>query len=43
MVNRSIDHGTLQAVVSQGRTLRFDGKETTVSNRLLFHRACAST
>ena len=34
---------TLRAVVSPGRTLRFDGKETTASNRLLFHRACAST
>ena len=34
---------TLRAVVSSGRTLRFDGKETTASNRLLFHRACAST
>ena len=34
---------TLRAVVSQGRTLRFGGKETTASNRLPFHRACAST
>ena len=34
---------TLTAVVSPGRTLRFDGKETTASNRLLFHRACPST
>ena len=36
-------NATLRAVVSPGRTLRFDGKETTASNRLLFHRACAST
>ena len=34
---------TLRALVSPGRTLRFDGKETTACNRLLFHRACAST
>ena len=34
---------TLRAVVSPGRTLRFYGKETTASNRLLFHGACAST
>ena len=34
---------TLRAVVSSGRTLRFDGKETSASNRLLFHRACTST
>ena len=33
---------TLRAVVSPGQTLRFDGKETTASNRLHFHRACAS-
>ena len=33
---------TLRAVFSPGRTLRFDGKETTASNRLHFHRACAS-
>ena len=33
----------LRALVSPGRTLRFDGKETTACNRLLFHRACAST
>ena len=32
-------NGTLRAVFSPGRTLRFDGKETTASNRLLFHRA----
>ena len=36
-------NATLRAVVSPGRTLRFDGKETTASNRLLYHRACAST
>ena len=34
---------TLQAVVSPGWTLRFNVKETTVSNRLFFHQACAST
>ena len=33
---------TLRAVVSPGRTQRFYGKETTASNLLLFHRACAS-
>ena len=33
----------LRAVVSPGRTLRYEGRETTASNRLLFHRACAST
>ena len=30
-------------MVSPGRTLRYEGRETTASNRLLFHRACAST
>ena len=34
---------TLRAVVSPGRTLRFDGKETTASNRLHFHRAYDKT
>ena len=34
---------TLRAVVSPVRTLRFDEKETTTSNRFLFHRSCAST
>ena len=33
----------LRAEVSPGRTLRFDGIETTASIRLLFHRACMST
>ena len=33
----------LPAVVSPGRTLCYEGRETTASNRLLFHRACAST
>ena len=30
-------------MVSPGRTLRYEGRETTSSNGLLFHRACAST
>ena len=34
---------TLQAVVSAGRTLRYEERETTASNRLLFHRARVST
>ena len=34
---------TLRAVVCPGRTLRYEGRETTASNQLLFHRACAST
>ena len=34
---------TLQAVVSPGRTLHFEGTESTVSSRLLYHRAYAST
>ena len=33
------DSLTLRAVVSPGRTLRYEGRETTASN----HRACAST
>ena len=30
-------------MVSPGRTLRYEGGETTAKNRLLFHPACAST
>ena len=30
-------------MVSPGRTLRYEGRETTSRNGLLFHRACAST
>ena len=43
-ISRKLDRKpTLRAVISPGRTLRFDGKEITASNRLLFHRASAST
>ena len=34
---------TLRAVVCPGRTLRYEGRETTASNQLHFHRACSST
>ena len=34
---------TPRAVVSPSQTLRFEERETSASNRLLFHRACAST
>ena len=34
---------TLRLVVSPDHVLWYEGRETTASNRLLFHRACAST
>ena len=34
---------TLRSVVSPDNVFWYEGRETTASNRLLFHRACAST
>ena len=34
---------TLRSVVSPDNVFWYEGRETTGSNRLLFHRACAST
>ena len=34
---------TLRSVVSPDNVCWYEGRETTASNRLLFHRACAST